>query len=161
MNKENYISRQSFCLNPRIKFKKTHPDAKLPSSKDAEDINFGDTGYDLYSVEDTVVPKKGSVIVNVGLMLADMHPGIWVRIEPRSGLGFKSGIQPHLGVIDNGYRGDMGVKLYNFSDEDYSVNVGDRIAQLVVYPLFRPRMEWSDDITNSDRGDSGFGSTGK
>ena len=70
-------------------------------------------------------------------------------------------IQPHLGVIDNGYRGDLGVKLYNFGDKDYEVLIGDRVAQFVVYPLIQPVCEWADEVEESDRGSSGFGSSGK
>ena len=76
----------------------------------------GDTGFDLVAVEQTTILQRGSAVVPVGLTLADITPGYWIRIEPRSGLGFKHNLQPHLGVIDNGYRGDLAVKLYNFSD---------------------------------------------
>ena len=93
-------------------------------------------------------------------MRAYIEKGFWFRIEPRSGLGFKHNLQPHLGVIDNGYRGDLGVKLYNFSSTSYTVNKGDRIAQFVVYPLIHPQCEWADDVVESDHGDKGFGSSG-
>lgn len=143
-----------------IKFKKTHEDAVLPSANNSES-GVGDSGYDLTAVEERFIPAGGSVVVPVGLTLADLTPGYWIRIEPRSGLGFKHNIQPHLGVIDNGYRGDLGVKLYNFSDSGngYTVKKGDRVAQLVVYPLIQPHMSFSDDITDTARGDKGFGSS--
>ena len=101
---------------PYIKFKKTHPDAVLPAASNT-DPGTGDSGYDLVAVESMWVEPKDSQVIPVGLTLADITPGYWFRIEPRSGLGFKHGIQPHLGVIDNGYRGDMGVKVYNFSNK--------------------------------------------
>ena len=141
-----------------VKFKKTHPDAKLPEANNKEP-ETGDTGYDLVAVESITIPAKGSDVVPVGLTLADITPGYWLRIEPRSGLGFKHNIQPHLGVIDNGYRGDMGVKLYNFGSKDFQVTSGDRIAQLVVYPLLQPTCEWVDEVTETARGDKGFGSS--
>lgn len=143
-----------------IKFKKTHEDAVLPGANNSES-GTGDTGYDLTAVEDCFIPAGGSVVVPVGLTLADITPGYWIRIEPRSGLGFKHNIQPHLGVIDNGYRGDLGVKLYNFSDcgNGHTVKKGDRVAQLVVYPLIQPYMSFSDEITDTTRGDNGFGSS--
>ena len=99
--------------------------------------------------------------VPVGLTLAYIEKGFWFRIEPRSGLGFKHDIQPHLGIIDNGYRGDLGVKLYNFGNEPYFVKKGDRIAQFVVYPLIQPQCDWADEIVQSDRGTDGLGSSGK
>ena len=94
-----------------MKFVKTHEDAKLP-----ERAHDSDSGYDLYSVSEVIVPGDGSVVVPVGLTLGYLTPGWWFRVEPRSGLGFKHNLQPHLGIIDNGYRGDLGVKLYNFSN---------------------------------------------
>lgn len=142
----------------KIKLLKTHPDAVLPRANNKE-IGTGDSGYDLVAVEKVTILQRGSAVVPVGLTLADVTPGYWIRIEPRSGLGFKHSLQPHLGVIDNGYRGDLAVKLYNFSDNDYIVQPGDKIAQLVVYPLLQPEFEFVDDVTSTARGDNGFGSS--
>tara|TARA_R110002020_G_scaffold202310_3_gene405401 strand:+ start:76 stop:555 length:480 start_codon:yes stop_codon:yes gene_type:complete len=155
------IHRQSLMLNPVVKFVKTHPDAQLPKANNSE-IGTGDSGYDLTAVEDVTINGNSSVVVPVGLTLAFLQEGFWFRIEPRSGLGFKHNIQPHLGVIDNGYRGDLGVKLYNFGKHwtTYEVKKGDRIAQFVVYPLIHPQCEWVDEIVQSDRGSKGFGSSG-
>lgn len=151
--------------DPVIKVKKTHPDAVLPVANNKEP-GTGDTGFDLVSIEDKFIPSGGSAVVGVGLTLADISPGYWIRIEPRSGLGFKHNIQPHLGVIDNGYRGDLGVKLYNFSDplfddksDGYNVKSGDKIAQLVVYPLIQPQFELAEEVTETSRGAKGFGSS--
>lgn len=143
-----------------IKFKKTHEDAVLPGANNSEP-GTGDSGYDLVAVEDVNIHSRLSAVVPVGLTLADITPGYWIRIEPRSGLGFKNGIQPHLGVIDNGYRGDLAVKLYNFGEKTYHCKKGDKIAQLVVYPLIQPCMRFSDDVTDTARGDKGFGSSDK
>ena len=148
------------CLTPEIRFKQTHPNAVLPMSNN-QDVTLGDSGYDLTAVQDACIPSKGSAVVPVGLTLAYIDPGYWFRIEPRSGLGFKHSLQPHLGVIDNEYRGDLGVKLYNFNDKDYEVHMGDRIAQLVVYRLFKPIVKWADQVEETSRGDKGFGSSGK
>jgi dUTP pyrophosphatase len=142
-----------------IKFKATHDDAVLPAANNKE-FGTGDTGFDLVAVEDVDIPHGKSVVVSVGLTLADISPGYWIRIEPRSGLGFKHSLQPHLGVIDNGYRGDLAVKMYNFHDEvDYVVSKGDKIAQLVMYELLQPKCEWATEITETARGDKGFGSS--
>ena len=143
-----------------LRFIKTHDDAVLPAVNNNEQLT-GDSGYDLTAVETIEIPAKGSAVVPVGLKLGYVTPGYWFRIEPRSGLGFKSGIQPHLGVIDNGYRGDMGVKLYNFSDKSFTANKGDRIAQLVVYELLQPCVCWTDEACKSSRGEKGFGSSDK
>lgn len=142
-----------------VKLIKTHPDAALPTANNKEP-GTGDSGYDLVAVERTTILQRSSAVVPVGLTLADITPGYWIRIEPRSGLGFKHSLQPHLGVIDNGYRGDLAVKLYNFSDSsDYIIEPGDKIAQLVVYPLLQPTFEFTDEATETNRGDKGFGSS--
>lgn len=141
-----------------VKLIKTHPDAVLPTANNKEP-GTGDSGYDLVAVERTKISQRSSAVVPVGLTLADITPGYWIRIEPRSGLGFKHSLQPHLGVIDNGYRGDLAVKLYNFSDSDYIIEPGDKIAQLVVYPLLQPTFEFTDEATETNRGDKGFGSS--
>ena len=158
------ITRQHLTLNPVVKFVKTHDDAQLPRANNSQ-IGTGDSGYDLVAVEDTVIPwhqrNPGSAVVPVGLKLAYIQEGYWFRIEPRSGLGFKHSLQPHLGVIDNSYRGDLGVKLYNFGETQYTVTKGDRIAQFVVYPLIHPQCEFTDEVVETSRGDKGFGSSGK
>jgi dUTP pyrophosphatase len=154
--------RQHLLLNPRVEFVKTHPDAQLPKASTIGTIGTGDTGYDLTAVEDVHigVGSNNSSLVPVGLTLAYIENGFWFRIEPRSGLGFKHSLQPHLGVIDNGYRGDLGVKLYNFGSDAYQVKKGDRIAQFVVYPLIQPQCSWAVEVAQSDRGSDGLGSSG-
>ena len=137
MDNTQPITATGIMLNPEVRFVKTHPDAALPRANN-DKLGVGDSGYDLTAVEDTIVPAARSVVVAVGLTLGYID----------------------LGVIDNAYRGDLGVKLYNFSDKMYEVKKGDRIAQFVVYPLLQPRCSWSDKVVESDRGDSGFGSSG-
>ncbi|MBC8416808.1 dUTP diphosphatase [bacterium] len=142
-----------------VKFKKTHDWAKLPKINNVCP-KTGDSGCDLHAVSTVNIPAGGSAVVPVGLTLAYITPGYWFRIEPRSGLGFKQGLQPHLGIIDNGYRGDMGVKLYNFSDKDCMLQCGERIAQMVIYKLYQPEIEWAEEVEETARGDKGFGSSG-
>ena len=142
-----------------LKFTRSHDDAVLPTANNSE-TGTGDTGYDLTAIEDVRILPNGSKVVPVGLKLAYVTPGFWFRIEPRSGLGFKKSVQPHLGVIDNGYRGDMGVKLYNFHDfNDVQIRKGDKIAQLVIYELLQPNVSWADEVSESARGEKGFGSS--
>ena len=140
---------------PTIKFEKTHPDAVLPKK------NFDtDTGWDLYAVEETLVDAQSHIVVPVGLKLAYLEPGYWLRVESRSGLSFKSGLLAHPGVIDQNYRGDLGVLLYNHSNDPYTVLKGDRIAQLAVYYNIHMKVDWGT-VQPTDRGESGFGSSGK
>ena len=141
-------------INARLKFKRVHPDAKLPTKN-----NASDTGYDVSAVENKVIPARSSAVVDVGLVLADITPGYWFRVEGRSGMGFKHGVQPHFGIIDNQYRGELGVKLYNQTDTDYTVTAGDRIAQFVVYKNYNTVIE-EGEVEDTIRGDKGFGSSG-
>lgn len=162
---------------------KTHEKAILPTQNHRESDGSSDTGYDLYAVEEVVIPASksedcysvyggevqvepgtvnvGSAIVPVGLEIAFIEPGYWLKIEGRSGLGFKHGIQPHNGIIDNQYRGDLGVKLYNLTGNDYTVKPGDKIAQLVVYKLHEVSISFVDEKVETKRGEKGFGSSGK
>lgn len=143
-----------------IKFKKTNPDAILPKRNHDNMDGTSDTGYDVYSVEDKVIPARGSAVVDVGLEFAYIEPHYWVKIEGRSGLGFKHDIIPHGGIVDNAFRGNAGIKLRNLSDKDYEVKKGDRIAQFVVYPLIDAEIS-EGDIEDTDRGAKGFGSSGR
>jgi deoxyuridine 5'-triphosphate nucleotidohydrolase len=138
-----------------VRFKKTNINAVLPTKN-----HYNDTGLDVTSVEDKLIPARGSAVVDVGLKFAFIDPGFWVKVEGRSGLGFKHGIIPHPGIIDQGYRGDAGVKLYNNTDKDYEVKSGDRIAQFVVYKNYIVEVS-EGEIMESRRGEKGFGSSGK
>lgn len=143
-----------------VKFVLTHEKARLPQRAHPDPFT-GDTGSDVYSVEDAVVPAGKSVVVPIGLTLAYITPGFWFKIEARSGLGFKHGIQPHPGIVDNSYRGDCGIKLYNFTNEDYKISSGDRIAQFVYYPIIVPHYTQVKHVQETQRGSGGFGHTGK
>jgi len=141
--------------DPQILFEKTHPDAVLPKK------NFdSDSGWDLTAVEDTTIPGSGQVTVPVGLKLAYIEPGYWIQVSSRSGLSFKSGVLAHPGVIDQNYRGDLGVLLYNHRQTPYTVKKGDRIAQLVVHFNIHMKVDFGT-VQSTDRGEKGFGSSGK
>ena len=149
-----------FKEEPIIRFLKTDDNAILPKANN-DDPGTGDSGYDVFSIANTVIPAKGSAIVPVGLKFAYITPGYFVRVAGRSGLSFKHNIIPHMGTIDNQYRGDCSILLYNFSSEDYVVKTGDKIAQLIVEYLLQPKIEWASKIQETERGSGGFGSTGR
>lgn len=146
---------ESILKKPLLKFCKVHQDAKLPQKNHKDDA-----GWDLFSVEDKIIPAGGKGVVDVGLTLAYIEPGYWIRVASRSGLSFKNGILAHPGVVDNGYRGNLGVLLYNHSDEDYQVHKGDKVAQIVVHFNVDMDVEWGD-VESTERGDKGFGSSGR
>lgn len=142
--------------NVTIKFVKTHEDAQLPSK-----AHKSDNCFDLYCVEDTTISARGSNVVPVGIKVAYITPGFGFVLRPKSGLGFKAGLQPHLGEIDNGYRGDCAVKMYNFSDTGYTYKKGDKVAQIKIEKIYDTNIEWAEEVEEADRGDAGFGSSGK
>ena len=119
----------------------------------------GAAGYDLASAEETVVPAKGKTVVKTGISIATLE-GCYGRIAPRSGLAVKRYIDVGAGVIDSDYRGEVGVVLFNHSDEDFEVKQGDRIAQLILEKIATPQVKETADLPSTMRGSQGFGSTG-
>eukprot|EP00958_Prasinococcus_capsulatus_P023990 scaffold3691_cov394-Prasinococcus_capsulatus_cf.AAC.10 len=113
----------------------------------------------LNSVQDTVVPSGGRALVKTGLSIA-IPQGTYARIAPRSGLAYKSGIDVGAGVVDYDYRGEVGVILFNFGNEDFQVRKGDRIAQLILEKIATPEVVEVSDLDDTVRGEGGFGSTG-
>ncbi|KAL1970489.1 hypothetical protein VTN77DRAFT_4133 [Rasamsonia byssochlamydoides] len=140
---------------PPLLVKKLTESARAPTRGSA----FA-AGYDLYSAKDTVIPAKGKGLVDTGLAIA-VPEGTYGRIAPRSGLAAKNFIDTGAGVIDADYRGEVKVLLFNFSDEDFTVKEGDRIAQLVLERIYTPEVVVVDQLEESIRGAGGFGSTGK
>lgn len=100
-------------------------------------------------------------LVNTGLF-AQLEKGYEIQVRPRSGLALKKGITVlnSPGTIDADYRGEIGVILINLSNEDFIINSGDRIAQLVVSKHEQPNLEQTDSLDSTLRGEKGFGSTG-
>ena len=100
-------------------------------------------------------------LVNTGLY-AQLEKGYEIQVRPRSGLALKKGITVlnSPGTIDADYRGEIGVILINLSNEDFRINSGDRIAQLVVSKHEQPNLEQTDSLDSTSRGEKGFGSTG-
>jgi dUTP pyrophosphatase len=121
-----------------------------------------DAAADMYAMEDVEVPahSKG-VPVKTGVHI--QLPEGWVAfVLPRSSIGAKTPLRlsNSVGLIDSGYRGELGVLYDNTSDEPYTINAGDRIAQLLVMPNYRFQAKVVDILADSDRGEGGFGSSG-
>lgn len=138
----------------KIFFKKLHDDAVIPTRGSAEAA-----GLDLTSVETTSIEPGKRVIVATGLSCS-LPIGTYLRIAPRSGLAAKHGIDVLAGVIDSDYRGEIKVILQNFGDKALIVNKGDRIAQGILELFTLADVVEVDNLSESDRGSSGFGSTG-
>ncbi len=122
----------------------------------------GDAGADLRSRVEATVPARGRVLVPTGVSIA-LPDGYVGLVHPRSGLAHKHGITVlnTPGTIDAGYRGEIAVNLYNTTDEDFSVEIGDRIAQLVIQQIEQAQFIEVQKLPESDRGEGGHGSTGK
>lgn len=119
-----------------------------------------DAGWDLYSIEDCVIPPKQRKIINTGVIM-QIPCGMAGLIWPRSGLSVKHGLDVLAGVVDAGYRGEVMVCLYNTSFSSVEIKTGDRIAQIIFQEVPRVTMNVLDTLDSSQRGDHGFGSTGK
>lgn len=121
----------------------------------------GDAGADLIASEDVRVPAHQWALVPTGIKVA-IPEGYVGLVHPRSGLALKQGITVlnTPGTIDAGYRGEVGVVLLNVSPQDFTAKRGDRIAQLVIQKVETAEFEVVDALTESERGDGGFGSTG-
>lgn len=139
-----------------LKFKRIHQDATIPAY-----AHPSDAGMDVRSVEDIVIPARGRALVHTGLVML-LPPGYEAQVRPRSGLALKNGITVlnTPGTIDSGYRGEVGVILFNSSDEPFKVAKGDKVAQIVIAPVTQPEIAETDEIDSTDRGAGGFGSTG-
>jgi len=118
-----------------------------------------DAGLDLMSPERVTLRAQDSVVIDTGVHV-ELPEGTVGMIKSKSGLNVKHGITSE-GVIDVGYTGSIKVKLYNFSDEDYEIQRGDKISQLVIMPMLTPALELVDELEKTDRGNNGFGSTGR
>jgi len=117
-------------------------------------------GFDLYSAENVTIPAKSKGLVSTGISIA-IPTDCYGRVAPRSGLANKNFIDVGAGVIDSDYRGELFVLLFNFSDTDFKVNIGDRIAQLILERIYNIDVATEVDVLpDTIRGNNGFGSTG-
>lgn len=118
-----------------------------------------DAGLDLFAMEDKTVVMKGSAVFRTGVHI-QLPPNTCGLLVSKSGLNTKHDITS-TGLIDEGYTGEIMVKLYNHGMKPYQVRKGDKISQLVVLPCLYESVELVDKLDDSERGDNGFGSTGK
>ena len=118
-----------------------------------------DAGLDLRSPIDVAVPSGCSTSIHTGVHV-QLPPGTVGMLKSKSGLNIKHSITSE-GVIDEGYTGEIVVKLYNNGHNSFRINKGDKISQLVILPVLRPTPVQVDEIEGGERGDNGFGSTGR
>lgn len=138
-----------------LKFQKLDSRAILPSRGSSEAC-----GLDLYSIEDHLVGSGQRIAVRTGLAVA-LPKNFYGRIAPRSGLALKMGIDVLGGVIDFDYRGEIKCLVINFGEQEFKINSGDRIAQLIVERVAILEPKWVSQLVETSRGNTGFGSSGK
>ncbi len=146
-----------------MKMKVKYLNPKLPPliSKD------GDSGYDLRAAIDEawIIPAGEIATIPAGVCLEisdypkDNNMSVEVQIRPRSGLT-KNGIVAQFGTVDASYRGELKINMINFSKEDFEIKPFDRIAQIVVAPVYKPEVISVEDLSETERGTNGFGSSG-
>ena len=143
----------------KILVKKLDSRVKLPSYK-----TIGSSGMDLMALTDkpiTILPKK-SYLVPTGISVA-MPKNYEIQIRPRSGLAAKNNVSVlnTPGTIDSDYRGEIKIILFNHGSDEFLINNGDRIAQIVLMPIHKIDFEEVDNLPDTVRGEGGFGSTGR
>ena len=143
----------------KVFIKKLDPLVKLPSYK-----SEGASGMDLMAfIKDQInIKPKTSSLIPTGLSIA-FPKEYEIQIRPRSGLAAKNNISVlnTPGTIDSDYRGELKVIIYNHGNKDFIINNGDRIAQMILTPVIKMELEETDNLPETLRGGSGFGSTGK
>lgn len=128
--------------------------AKMPTR-----AHSTDAGLDLYAMKSNFIPANGYAIFDTGVHI-ELPPNTAGFLKSKSGLNVKYGLTSE-GVIDVGYTGSIVVKLYNNSNQGYFVDKGDKISQLVILPILTPDLELVESLGDTERGNNGFGSSGK
>jgi dUTP pyrophosphatase len=145
-------------VGPVVKVRKKDPLAVLPQYE-----TEGAAGMDLraFTVEEIRIPPLGRAKIPTGLFF-EIPPGFEGQVRPRSGLAFRSGVTVlnSPGTIDSDYRGELEVIIINLGSEPFTIKNNDRIAQLVIAPVYRAEIAETETLSETKRGGGGFGSTG-
>lgn len=154
---EKEKSETTISRKPVIKFEKLNPDAQIPTRADD-----GSACYDLYSSDTVTISPHSRALVRTGLKW-EPPSDVEMQIRPRSGLALKHGITVlnTPGTVDSSYRGEIGVILFNTSDESYEVKTGDRIAQAKFSRVHQFDLYVVDSVNETERGNGGFGHSGR
>lgn len=121
----------------------------------------GDAGMDLFSIEEVILKPMERKLIHTGIKI-QLPKNTEAQIRPRSGLALKNGITVlnTPGTIDEGYRGEIGIILINLGAEEFKVEEGMKVAQMVIKPTLSLEVEEVVELTETSRGEDGFGSTG-
>ncbi len=138
----------------KIKIKKLKDSAKLPSY-----VHIGDVGMDMFAMETVTVAPMEHIRLWHGFAM-EFPEGYMAKVFDKSSIS-KAGLHTMGGVFDAGYRGEYNTHLVNLSNEPYTIEEGDKVSQLVIIPVVIAELEETDILSESDRGEGSFGSTGK
>ncbi len=143
-------------MTVQVRVKRLTPDAKIPKAAKA-----GDVAFDLYSVIDYEIKPGERYAVPTGIAV-EIPVGYEGQVRPRSGLALEEGITVlnTPGTIDSGYRGEVKTIMINHSDASFQITKGMRISQLAIRPVPKVTFVEVDNLSDTDRGEGGFGSTG-
>lgn len=142
-------------MHMKIKVKKLHSEAKLPSY-----AHPGDAGMDFFALENTLIKPGERLVVKTGISI-EIPEGYVGLVWDKSGIASKYGLKTIGGVIDAGYRGEVGIAMLNTSNTEYVFESGHKIAQLLIQKVEHAELFEVEELTETARGKSGFGSTGK
>lgn len=139
----------------KIKIKRFHKDSKIPTY-----AHVGDAGMDLFCVEEFQLKpgERNSIPIGLAFEIPEGYVGL---VWDKSGLSHKYGLRTLGGVIDSGYRGEVKIGLINLSDKIINFEKGHQIAQLLIQKIEHPQIEETTELSETERGEKGFGSTGK
>lgn len=141
-----------------LKFKKLHENAIVPQYK-----TKGSVGFDFHSLHDFTLSSQGRTMCQTGVAV-EVPEGYELTVRARSGLSknFPNYFSIGIGTIDYDYRGEILIPMYNHDPfNNFVIKAGDRVAQGVVSPIVRPAILLVDKLSDTERGEGGFGSTGK
>ena len=138
----------------KIKFQKILDEAIIPHY-----AHPGDAGMDIFSAEETIIKAGERKSIRTGIKMG-LPEGFVGLVWDKSGLALKNGIKTMAGVIDSGYRGEIGIVLVNLSDQDYKIEKGQKIAQMLIQKVERVEIEETKELSETKRGEGCFGSTG-
>ena len=168
-------------MKVNVKIKRLHPDAVIPQY-----AHEGDAGFDLVAVEDVIIEPGETKLIRTGLAF-ELPDGYEMQIRPRSGITLKTKLRVQLGTVDSGFRGEIGVIVDNIAEDPcgnesqyltyidgldyrtdgemypndtYLIRKGEKIAQAVIKPVEQAHFIEVDELSDSERGEGGFGSSG-
>jgi dUTP pyrophosphatase len=151
---EELNEREELRMKVNVRIKRLNEDAVIPQYQ-----TEGAAGFDLHASHSVVIPVGEHRLIKTGIAV-ELPPDFEMQIRSRSGLALKHGIQAHFGTIDHDFRGEIGVILFNFGGQPFKVEKNDRIAQAIIAKFEKAQFTIVEELSQTNRGTGGFGSSG-